>query len=40
MKFQLLAGNSKYNSVLEYFTNKFVKYVWATKDLQSLPNLK
>ena len=26
--------------LLEYFTNKFVKYVWATKNLQSLPNLK
>ena len=26
----MLAGNSKYNSVLEYFTKEFVKYVWAT----------
>ena len=36
----MLAGNLKYNSVLEYFTNKFVKYVWATKNFQSLLNLK
>ena len=40
MKFQLLAGNSKYNSVLEYLTNKFVKYVWATKNFTKFTKLE
>ena len=40
MKFQLLAGNSKYNSMLEYFTNKFVKYVWATRNFTKFTKLE
>ena len=40
MKFQLLAGNSKYNSILEYFTNKFVKYVSATRNFTKFTKLK